>query len=137
MRARLKGHVPPADGYTFSAYGGKLLKLGNDGTLRLTVMMWMPKDGPEDFYDVTLRVARDKEQLRATIASIKPGAQTEVGRYAAGFAIIRLPSSSTDRPVFLASASTEGCQSTLPASGPPTTAISSASGRSERLRKPR
>jgi hypothetical protein len=49
------------------------LKLGNDGTLRLTVMMWMPKDGPEDFYDVTLRVARDKEQLRATIASTKPG----------------------------------------------------------------
>ena len=65
--------MPPADGYSFSIYGGKLLKLGNDGTLRLTVMMWMPKDGPEDFYDVTLRVARDKEQLRATIASIKPG----------------------------------------------------------------
>ena len=57
--------------------------------------------------------------------------------HAAGFSTIRLPSSSTERPVLRASASTEGCQSTLPASGPPMIAISSASGRSPRLRKPR
>src|SRR5207253_319856 len=43
------------------------------------------------------------------------------------------PSSSTLSPVFLASASTDGCQSTLPASGPPTIAIRSASGASVRL----
>src|SRR6202035_3437820 len=59
-------------------------------------------------------------------------------RYAAGFlSTIRLPSSSTESPVLRASVTTDGCQSTLPASGPPMIAISSASVPPERLRKPR
>jgi hypothetical protein len=57
--------------------------------------------------------------------------------HAAGFSIIKFPSSSTLSPVFLASCSTEGCQSTLPASGPPMIAIRSASDASVRLLKPR
>jgi hypothetical protein len=57
--------------------------------------------------------------------------------HAAGFSMIKFPSSSTLSPVFLASSSTEGCQSTLPASGPPMIAIKSASGASVRLLKPR
>ena len=66
-------------------------------------------------------------------------ARDRARRHAAGFlrSTIRLPSSSTLSPVLRASASTDGCQSTLPASGPPTIAIISASGRSLRLRKPR
>jgi hypothetical protein len=73
VRAQMKGYVPPADGYSFSVQAGKRLKLGNDGAMRLTVMMWEPKDGPEKYFDVTLRVASGKDGLSATIASIKPG----------------------------------------------------------------
>jgi hypothetical protein len=73
VREQMKGYVPPADGYSFSVQAGKRLKLGNDGVMRLTVMMWLPKDGPEKYFDVTLRIARGKGDLSATIASIKPG----------------------------------------------------------------
>jgi hypothetical protein len=68
--------------------------------------------------------------------SSKPGAGHKQP-HAAGFSMIKFPSSSTLSPVFLASSSTEGCQSTLPASGPPMIAIRSASGASVRLLKPR
>ena len=73
VREQMKGYAPPADGYSFSVQAGKHLKLGNDGVLRLTVMMWMPKDGPEKYFDVTLRIARATDGLHPTIASIKPG----------------------------------------------------------------
>jgi len=73
VRAQMKGYVPPTDDYSFSVQAGKRLKLGNDGALRLTVMMWLPKDGPEKYFDVTLRIASGKGPLAATIASIKPG----------------------------------------------------------------
>jgi len=72
VREQMMGHVNAADSYVFSVQAGKNLKLGNDGVMRLMVMMWIPKDGPEQYYDVTLRVAR-KGPLNATIASIKPG----------------------------------------------------------------
>jgi len=72
VREQMTGHVNAAESYVFSVQAGKNMKLGNDGTLRLTVMMWIPKDGPEQYYDVTLRVAR-KGPLDAAIASIKPG----------------------------------------------------------------
>jgi hypothetical protein len=72
VREQMTGHVNAAESYVFSVQAGKNLKLGNDGTLRLTVMMWIPKDGSEQYFDVTLRVAR-KGPLDATIASIKPG----------------------------------------------------------------
>jgi len=72
VREEMTGHVNAAESYVFSVQAGKNLKLGNDGTLRLTVMMWIPKDGPEQYFDVTLRIAR-KGPLDATIASIKPG----------------------------------------------------------------
>src|SRR5882672_8949714 len=39
--------------------------------------------------------------------------------HSAASSTIRLPSSSTDSPVARASVTTDGCQSTLPASGPP------------------
>ena len=67
----------------------------------------------------------------------RPHAPSGLEPHAAGFSMIKFPSSSTLSPVFLASSSTEGCQSTFPASGPPTTAIKSASGASVRLLKPR
>jgi hypothetical protein len=73
VREQMKGYVPPTDGYSFSVQAGKHLKLGNDGALRLTVMMWLPKDGPEKYFDVALRIASGKGPLAATIASIKPG----------------------------------------------------------------
>jgi len=56
---------------------------------------------------------------------------------AAGCSTISRPSSSTERPVRRAASITLGCQSTLPGSGPPTSAISVASGSSPALRKPR
>jgi hypothetical protein len=49
--------------------------------------------------------------------------------YAAGLSTIRLPSSSTGSPVLRAYATTDGCQSTLPASGPPMIAIGSDTAR--------
>ena len=72
-----------------------------------------------------------------SVAEAAGPTNTEKRTHAAGFWIIKFPSSSTLSPVFLASSNTEGCQSTLPASGPPTIAISSASGASVRLLKPR
>ena len=72
VREQMTGQVNAAESYVFSVQAGNNLKLGNDGTLRLTVMMWIPKDGPEQYFDVTLRIAR-KGPLDATIASIKPG----------------------------------------------------------------
>jgi hypothetical protein len=72
VREQMTGHVNAAESYVFSVQAGKNLKLGNDGTLRLTVMMWVPKDGPEQYFDVMLRVA-SKGPLDATIASIKLG----------------------------------------------------------------
>src|SRR6266851_3746545 len=57
--------------------------------------------------------------------------------YCAASATISLPSPSTDSPVARAAAMTLGCQSTLPVSGPPTTAISVASASSPALRNPR
>ena len=73
VREQLKQQVSAADDYTFSVYGGKRLKLGNDGALRMMVMMWVPKEGPEQYYDVTLRIARAEVGMSATITSIKPG----------------------------------------------------------------
>ena len=72
VREQMTGQVNAAESYVFSVQAGKNLKLGNDGVMRLTVMMWIPKDGPEQYFDVTLRVAR-KGPLDAAIASIKPG----------------------------------------------------------------
>ena len=82
------------------------------------------------------QAARDR--VRAGLrARFTAAASQYKSRHAAGFSTIKLPSSSTDSPVPRTSPSSDGCQSTLPASGPPTIAISSASGRSLRLRKPR
>ena len=50
---------------------------------------------------------------------------------------LRLPSSSTSRPVSRARSMTPGCQETLPASGPPTMASIIASGSPDMQRKPR
>ena len=33
--------------------------------MRFTVMMWVPKDGPEEYFDVRLQIARDKGGARA------------------------------------------------------------------------
>src|SRR5450631_3062061 len=47
VREQMTGHVNADEGYVFSVQAGKNLKLGNDGMMRLTVMMWIPKDGPD------------------------------------------------------------------------------------------
>src|SRR5262249_41200534 len=57
--------------------------------------------------------------------------------YCAASAMTRRPPSSTESPVLRAASMTLGCQSTLPGSGPPTIAISVASGSSPKFLKPR
>ncbi len=72
VRERLKRQVRDADGYSFSVSGDHV-KLGNDGVMRMSVMMWVPKSGPEEYYNVTLRIARGDKTVRARITSIARG----------------------------------------------------------------
>ena len=73
VRDRLRRRARKADDYVLRVRGGKKLKVGNAGRIRLNVMMWVPKDGPEAHYDVTVRIERGKDGLRARVTSVKPG----------------------------------------------------------------
>ena len=57
----------------------------------------------------------------------RPHGPSRLEPHAAGFSMIKFPSSSTLRPDFLASTCSEGSQTTFPASGPPTKALKSSS----------
>jgi hypothetical protein len=72
VRAQLKRRVRNADNYTFSVSLDRKLTVGNDDVARVPVMMWIPKDGPEANFEVTLRIARAKLKPVARVTSIRP-----------------------------------------------------------------
>lgn len=75
MAARLKRRGKNPEQFDFSLSAGPELTISNDGLLRCKVMMWVPKDGPEYNYAVTLRIARRSGALAARIVSIVPVAE--------------------------------------------------------------
>jgi hypothetical protein len=51
--------------FSFYVTPGKNVAIRKTGRMRFTVMMWVPKDGPEEYFDVRLQIARDKGGARA------------------------------------------------------------------------
>jgi len=74
IRARLKQRrVRDAESYSFSLSSGPELKIGNDGLIRASVMMWIPKEGPEHNYAATLQaMQKPGGGLIARMVSIAP-----------------------------------------------------------------
>ena len=56
---------------------GKNLTISNAGLINFTVMMWLPKAGSIDHYDVALQIARGSAALSARIVSIKKGKEPQ------------------------------------------------------------
>ena len=79
VRERLRRRARKGDGYVLRVHGGKKLKVDNAGRIRLNVMMWVPKDGPEAHYDATVQLQRGKDGLRALVTSVKPAATAREG----------------------------------------------------------
>ncbi len=72
VRAQLRQRVRDPDNYAFSL-PLEALKVGNDGLVRSHVMMWVPKEGPERNYALTLQVVRKPDgALSARVVSIVP-----------------------------------------------------------------
>jgi hypothetical protein len=59
------------DEWAFSVSSDAEPKLASNGSLFLPLMMWKPKDGPMNFYDVRLRVARGKQGPSARVTSVR------------------------------------------------------------------
>ncbi|HEY4140902.1 MAG TPA: hypothetical protein VGM57_05780, partial [Pseudolabrys sp.] len=67
----VQAKLSKGDGTTFSVWDQKTLRVGNTGALRFIVMMWMPKEGPEKYFDVALNITRGKDGLKTSGLSIK------------------------------------------------------------------
>jgi hypothetical protein len=70
VRARLRQRT--ANDYTFSLKADRSLSLQNDGRLQARVMMWVPKEGPESHFDVSMQLTRGKGPLSARVTSVRP-----------------------------------------------------------------
>jgi hypothetical protein len=55
----------------FTVWGSQTLEISNAGKIHVVVQMWRPKDGPEDYFDVTLNVTRGANGLKAGALSIR------------------------------------------------------------------
>jgi hypothetical protein len=72
VRAHLKRRVKDEQKYVFSISDEPAMSIGNSGLARAAVMMWVPKDGPERNYTVTVRVTRGAKSLDARIVAVVP-----------------------------------------------------------------
>jgi hypothetical protein len=73
---RAKAVAPDTKSGAFSvAPGDTKVAIGNGGEMKLSVMVWVPKMGPEEHFDVTLRIARDKGRVDAAVVSIEKTAE--------------------------------------------------------------
>ncbi len=66
-----------AEKYSFAVHGGGKINLGNNGLMRVSIMMWVPKEGPAKYYDVTVQIARGAGKPSARVVAIKPGKEWE------------------------------------------------------------
>ena len=56
----------------FWASGRRHFTIDNRGVVHALVMMWVPKDGPESNYEMTLQVMRKGAALNVKVLSIRP-----------------------------------------------------------------
>jgi hypothetical protein len=57
--------------YSFWVFNDRL-RIDNHGLVHAPVMLWVPKDGPERDYDMTLQIMRTAEGLGAKVLSVRP-----------------------------------------------------------------
>lgn len=72
VRAALRLKVKNPNSYVFSVSGGDALTIDNGGLLHAPVMMWVPKDGPERNYKVTVQITQKANAMRARVVSVAP-----------------------------------------------------------------
>ena len=70
LRAQWKAKQP-YDDYVFWAETDGA-SIDDAGRIHVTVLMWIPKDGPEEHFDVTVEVTRKPGGLRGRVAAIAP-----------------------------------------------------------------
>lgn len=71
LRARLKPGTRDAAYYVVAISGTSELSLSDAGLMQLTALLWLPKSGPTEYYDVALRITRNTGGLSAHISSLK------------------------------------------------------------------
>jgi hypothetical protein len=76
LHARLRHRVKNDDAYMFWASGRRHFTIDNRGVVHALVMMWVPKDGPESNYEMTLQVMRKGAALNVKVLSIRPSRKT-------------------------------------------------------------
>jgi hypothetical protein len=68
VRAKLAKN---AGSRVFSIRGDLTIDVSNAAKVHFIVQMWRPKDGPEDYYDVTLNVTHGKSGLKAGAPAVR------------------------------------------------------------------
>ena len=71
VRARWKGARPFQD-YVFSAGVDGDAKINGSGELRFALLVWIPKMGRHENFDVVIRITRAPDGLRGSVTSITP-----------------------------------------------------------------
>jgi hypothetical protein len=70
-RSELRRHVKDDGTYEFSLDWNRL-KIDNRGLVRAAIMLWVPKDGPERHYAMTLQATLKGDGLDAKVLSVTP-----------------------------------------------------------------
>jgi hypothetical protein len=76
LNARLSARERRTHAWSFSVEQHKLT-IGNSGRVRLNAMLWVPKDGPQVHFRVTLQVTRAARGLAAQLVSVRRDRTTE------------------------------------------------------------
>lgn len=75
VRAQVKKRGKEIDDYSFTLAwtenNKEPLKIDNRGRIRASVMLWVPKNGPFYYFDVTAQLMRSKDKLSAKIISAR------------------------------------------------------------------
>jgi hypothetical protein len=71
LHAEFKRQRKNPDAYSFWTSGGRSFKIDDHGLVHALVMMWVPKDGPTSYYDVTLRLAHKATTFDAKVLSVR------------------------------------------------------------------
>jgi hypothetical protein len=71
LRSRLKQSGKDAAAYLFDGAGRRSFTIDNRGRVHGLVMMWVPKDGPFAYFEMTIQVIRKGGALDAKILSVR------------------------------------------------------------------
>jgi len=72
VRTALRRRVKDEQKYALSISNDPAMTVSNGGIVRAAIMMWVPKDGPERNYTVTVRVIRGAKSLDARVVAVVP-----------------------------------------------------------------